>query len=238
MTAMLGALLGGLLLGFAGSFHCACMCGGIASGSLFVLQPKSPAERLALLLRLNGGRVALYALAGGIFAGAAGLTIGPGATASTYKMLQWASAAVLMWVGLATAGLLPRLAMPARLGSLAVATQRMIGPGRLLGGGRLPGGMTPLAMGVAWGMTPCPMVYAALFSATLTGTAAGGMAWMTGFGIGTMPAVIGAALGIAHLGRLRTSRWAEVVAGFAVAVFGLITVFVAWPQGGAFCLPF
>lgn len=229
MTEILGALLGGLLLGFAGSFHCACMCGGIASGSLFVLQPASAAERLLLLLRLNGGRVALYAVAGGIFAGVAGLTVNPTATAGTYKILQWVSAAVLMWVGLATAGLLPRLAMPERLGTLALATQRIVGPGRRAGG------MTPLAMGVAWGMTPCPMAYAALFSAAFTGSAMGGVAWMTGFGLGTMPAVVGAALGIAHLGRLRTSRWAEVVAGLAVAAFGLFSVFFAWPQ--AFCLP-
>lgn len=232
MTAIFGALLGGLLLGFAGSFHCACMCGGIASGSLFVLQPATPAERLLMLLRLNGGRVALYAVAGGLFAGVAGLTVGPSATAGTFKLLQWAGAAVLMWVGLATAGVLPRLAMPERLGSLALATQRMLGPGSR------GGGMTPLAMGVAWGMTPCPMVYAALFSAALTGSAASGAVWMAGFGIGTMPAVIGAALGIAHLGRLRTSRWAEVAAGLAVAAFGLFSALVTWPQLGAFCLPF
>ena len=229
---VLGALLGGLLLGFAGSFHCACMCGGIASGALFLLKPPTPAERFMMLVRLNGGRVALYALAGGILAGTAGLTIGPNATATTYKILQWASAAVLMWVGLALAGVLPRLALPQGLGTLSLATQRLISPLRL------PPSMTPMAMGVAWGMTPCPMAYAALFSAMMTGSAAGGIAWMAGFGLGTIPAVMGASLGIEWLSRLRSSRWAEVAAGVAVAAFGLFTATFTWPKNGAFCLPF
>lgn len=231
MIEVVSALLGGLLLGFAGSFHCACMCGGIASGALFMLRPPGAAERLAMLVRLNGGRVALYALAGGVLAGVAGLSLGPSTTATTYKLLQWSSAAVLMWVGLALAGLVPRMALPERLGSLPLAAQRLILPARL------PAGVTPVAMGIAWGMTPCPMVYAALLSATMTGTVAGGATWMTGFGLGTVPGVMGASLGIAWLGRLKASRGAEVAAGFAVAAFGLLSVSVPWPRLIAFCLP-
>lgn len=232
MTGLGGALIGGLLLGLAGSFHCALMCGGIASGSLFMLQPKSGTERVLTLLRLNGGRIALYTLAGGVFAGTAGLTIGPGATATTYKILQWASAAVLMWVGLALAGVLPRLALPERLGALGVATQRVLAPARM------PASLTPVAMGMVWGMTPCPMAYAALFSAMMTGSVAGGMMWMAGFGLGTLPGVLGASLGIAQLSRLRASRWAEVTAGLAVAAFGLFSATASWPAIAAFCLPF
>lgn len=232
MTGIGGALIGGLLLGLAGSFHCALMCGGIASGSLFMVQPKTAAERIAMQLRLNGGRIAVYTLAGGIFAGTAGLTIGPGATAGTYKVLQWASAAVLMWVGLALAGVLPRLALPERLGSLSMATHRMLAPVRV------PPSLTPVAMGMAWGMTPCPMAYAALFSAMMTGSIAGGMAWMAGFGLGTLPGVLGAAFGISQLSRLRTSRGAEVAAGLAVAAFGLFSATASWPAIAAFCLPF
>ncbi len=228
---VLGALVGGLLLGLAGSFHCACMCGGIASGALFMLKPPAPAERFVMLVRLNGGRIGLYALAGGILAGTAGLTVGPDATAATYKLLQWAGAAVLMWVGLALAGVLPRLALPEGLGTLALATQRLVSPLAL------PPSMTPVAMGVAWGLTPCPMAYAALFSAMMTGSAMGGMAWMAGFGLGTLPGVLGAALGISWLARLRTSRRAEVAAGLAVAAFGLLTAVVSWPKVAAFCLP-
>lgn len=231
MTELLGALIGGLLLGLAGSFHCALMCGGIASGSLFMVQPKTGAERIVMQLRLNGGRIAVYTLAGGIFAGTAGLTIGPGATAATYKVLQWASAAVLMWVGLALAGVLPRLALPERLGSLSMATHRILAPARV------PASLTPVAMGMAWGMTPCPMAYAALFSAMMTGSIAGGMAWMAGFGLGTLPGVLGAAFGITQLSRLRASRGAEVAAGLAVAAFGLFSATASWPAIAAFCLP-
>jgi sulfite exporter TauE/SafE len=184
-----------------------------------------------MLVRLNGGRIALYALAGGIFAGTAGLTIGPNATAATYKLLQWASAAVLMWAGLALAGVVPRLALPERIGAVSAATGRFVAPAGL------PRGLTPVAMGVAWGLTPCPMAYAALFSAMMTGSALGGIAWMTGFGLGTLPGVLGASLGIAWIAQLKASRHAEVVAGVAVAAFGLFTVLVPWAQVAAFCFP-
>lgn len=232
MTDVPGALLGGLLLGLAGSFHCACMCGGIASGALFMLRPPSARERVAMLLVLNGGRIAVYALAGGAFAGAAGLAIGPAATATTYKLLQWLGAAVLMWVGLALAGAVPRLALPQRLGALSAAAQRVRLPT-----GHATGMAPPLAMGLTWGLTPCPMAYAALFSATMTGSLMGGVAWMTGFGLGTLPGVMGASLGIAQLSRLRASRGAEIVAGVAVAAFGLFSATASWPQLLAFCLP-
>lgn len=225
------ALAGGFVLGFAGSFHCACMCGGIATGAVMLIDPKNPRDRLTALVTLQAGRIMFYALAGAIFAGVAGMTIMPSLTAGTYKIAQWLSAATLMWVGLSMAGLLPRLAMPAgqSQSALATAATRVLGPMR--GHPRL----MPLALGATWGMTPCPMVYAALIPAALTGSIAGGAAWMLGFGLGTVPAVLGTALGLTALTRIRRWRGAEVVAGLAVAAFGLASVTAVWPVIAAWC---
>lgn len=230
MEGMLAIIAGGLLLGLAGSLHCACMCGGIASGALFLLHPASPPERMISLLLLQSGRITTYAAAGGALAAATSVTIDPTLTAASYRVLQYIGAAALMWVGLSTAGMLPRLALPAT-GSLSVSTyvDRAIAP---LRGHRVLG---PFALGLSWGLTPCPMVYAALFSAALTGAFSGGALWMTAFGLGTLPGVLGAVLGVSFLARLKGRAGAEMLAGLLIAVFGFSTLYFGWPAG-PFCV--
>lgn len=229
MSTLASTLLGGVVLGLAGSLHCACMCGGIASGGLFILNPQTRSERVAMLLRLQAGRILCYAIAGAIIASVASLTINPNLTAASYRLLQWAGAAVLMWVGLSMAGLVPSFALPGNLNNLPSAADRVLTPLK-----RYPAIM-PYALGLAWGLTPCPMVYAALFSAILTGSALGGFIWMAGFGLGTVPAVIATALGITAISRIRRSRAAETIAGLAIATFGVLTVTGAWPAIAAYC---
>lgn len=229
MTDPFSAFAGGLLLGFAGSFHCACMCGGIAASALMLVDPRDSRQRLVALVSLQLGRIAFYATAGGVFAGVAGMTITPELTAASFRLLQWLSAAVLMWIGLSMAGLLPRLALPGGAGPLAVASTHVLAPLR-----RHPR-LMPLALGATWGMTPCPMVYAALIPAALTASIAGGIAFMAGFGLGTVPAVVGTALGLSTLTRIRRWRGAEIVAGLAVAAFGLASITSVWPALAHFC---
>lgn len=229
MTGSAATLFSGLVLGLAGSLHCACMCGGIASGGLFILNPKTPAERIAMLLKLQAGRILCYAIAGAVIASVASLSVVPSMTSTTYRLLQWAGAAVLMWVGLSMTGLVPSLALPSDLGQLPRAMDRVLTPLR-----RHPS-LMPYALGVTWGMTPCPMVYAALFSAALTGSGVMGFVWMAGFGLGTVPAVVATALGVSTLSRVRKSRAAEAAAGLAIAAFAMLTVTGAWPKIAAFC---
>ena len=231
MDGLATALIGGLLLGLAGSVHCACMCGGIASGALFILNPHSPRERLRALLLLQAGRITVYALAGGTVASLLTIAIDPALTATSYRVLQWLGALVLMWTGLATAGMLPRLAIPALSGSsgLSLSASRVLAPlqrHQTLG---------PVALGLSWGLTPCPLVYAALLSAALMGSFATGTAWMLGFGAGTLPGVLGAALGISSLPRLARSKTTETVAGLAIAGLGFSSVYFNWLPSALIC---
>jgi uncharacterized protein len=229
MTTIATSLAGGFVLGFAGSFHCACMCGSIASGALFILNPRTYAERISSLFLLQGGRIATYAIAGAAMAGIAELTLGPGTTALTFRLLQWLSAAVLMWAGLSMAGLVPAIALPQTLGGLTTLSNRALASVR-----NYPT-VAPVSAGMVWGMTPCPMVYAALIPAMLTGSPAAGATWMLGFGLGTLPAVVGAALGVSALRDIRNSKFAQVIAGLAVAVFGLFSATRAFPELAALC---
>jgi hypothetical protein len=230
METLFAIVAGGFLLGLAGSVHCACMCGSIASGALFLLQPADRRERLRTLLLLQGGRIATYAAAGGAVAGTASLAIDPDLTATSFRALQWLSAVVLMWVGLSTAGMLPRLAMPvAGSVSLALAIEGFLAPLRRLHR------LGPFALGLSWGLTPCPMVYAALLSAALTGSSGAGALWMLAFGAGTLPGVVSAAFGVSWLSRMRRSSMAGPIAGLAIAAFGFSAAYLGWPLPGALC---
>jgi uncharacterized protein len=231
MMGLGSTFLSGLALGFAGSLHCACMCGCIASGSLFILNPNNPSERLTMLLKLQAGRIFCYTIAGGIIAGIATLTINPVATSGSFRAVQWASTAILMWMGLSMAGVVPSAALPIGLSKLPATVDRLLAPVR-----HRPRVM-PYALGITWGMTPCPLVYAALFSAALTGSPAGGVAWMTGFGLGTVPAVVATALGVTSLSRIRSSRGAQTAAGFAIAAFAVLTVLGTGPTLALLCGP-
>ena len=95
----------------------------------------------------------------------------------------------------------------------------------------------PYALGITWGMTPCPMVYAALFSAALTGSALGGASWMAGFGLGTVPAIVATALGVSKISRIRSPQFAQTAAGLAIAAFAGLSVMGTWPTLAMLCSP-
>ncbi len=232
METTLGILAGGFLLGLAGSLHCACMCGGIASGALFLIDPNDRRERLVTLLVLQAGRITTYAAAGAVVAGVIAVVVDPATTAWTFRILQWLGAFTLMWMGLATAGMLPRLAVP---GGGTLSTTALLGP--LVSRLRAYPRVSAYVMGLTWGLTPCPMVYAALMSATLAGSAYMGAVWMAGFGAGTLPGVLGAALGVSALSRVRKGPAAEMTAGLLVAAFGFVTLYFGWTPAHLFCRP-
>jgi len=230
MDGLAAILLGGTLLGLASSVHCACMCGAISSGALFMLDPRPGRQGHMTLLLLQAGRIATYAAAGGVVASAASIAVEPSTTAVSYRVLQFAGAAVLMWIGFATAGLLPKLAVPNGAAmSVATLAERATAPlrrHRTLG---------PVALGMTWGLTPCPMVYAALFTAAVSGSLANGALWMLAFGLGTLPGVLGATLGVSALSRIRRSPAADVVSGVLIAGFGFSTLYFGWPASAIVC---
>ena len=80
------------------------------------------------------------------------------------------------------------------------------------------------------------MVYAALFSAALMGSFFSGALWMLAFGVGTLPGVISAALGVSALSRIRRTPAVEVGAGLLIAAFGFSTVYFGAPVAGVLCV--
>jgi hypothetical protein len=183
-----------------------------------------------MLLLLQAGRISAYTLAGGAVAGLSSLAVDASSATVSFKVLQYLGAAALIWIGLATAGMLPRLPVPA---SGAFSAVSLLAPvtGRLRRHPRLG----PAALGLTWALTPCPMVYAALFTAALTGSAAGGALWMLAFGLGTLPGVVASVLGVSALSRMRRGAPAELAAGLLIAGLGFATLYLGQP-GGILCL--
>jgi sulfite exporter TauE/SafE len=68
-----------------------------------------------------------------------------------------------------------------------------------------------------------PVVYATLFYAMLSGSWLGGALMMLGFGLGTLPALVGTGLGILLLRRWATSVWLPNTVGLAILMLGIMS---------------
>lgn len=223
------SMAGGLLAGFASSLHCAGMCGGIASGLMLTLSPDdSTRSRARVILLAQLGRVSAY-----IFAGAFVGLIGSSVyfsfdRASAHLLLRWAAAVTLVYIGLSVAGWAPSLAGMDRVG------------GRVLSWLRAPLGgafsaASPVLAGFVWGFLPCGMVYAALFYAMMSGSAGGGAAIMAGFGLGTVPAVVGAAFGAQFLMRMGQRPGLRRGVGIVIIALGVASAAIPWRALAALC---
>jgi sulfite exporter TauE/SafE len=167
------------LLGLVGSLHCAGMCGPLA-----LALPVAGNSRAAFVLgRLayNGGRVATYAVLGGLF----GMV---GQTAALAGLQRWVSltAGVLILVGLFAS---TKLALTAPVTRSVAALKS--GLGTLLRRRSL-GAL--LLLGLLNGLLPCGLVYVACAGAAASGAVVRGVEHMLVFGAGTVPLMLGMSL--------------------------------------------
>lgn len=225
--------IAGLLLGFSSSLHCFGMCSGIASSLHFAAQsgrswPQDDPWSAAVLI--NGGRIAAYVLAGATVGAAGSSVIGAFDHTLEHFILRWAAAAALAWIGLSMLDLVP---WPTGLHRLAsYVSSKMT---RIARTASLPPKMGLLMSGVAWGFLPCAMVYAALFYAMLSGSWLGGALAMGGFGVGTLPALLAAGLGLPILRRRATSTWLRNAVGLAIITVGVVSAIIPPSTLAAWC---
>lgn len=231
MDPLLLGISGGFGLGLASTLHCAGMCGGLAASLLHFGEARSAAEGMRIAALTQTGRILSYSLAGAL-AGAVGAPAMSWLDREVaFRLAQWASAAALMWIGLSTAGLLPTLSVLDRLlAPVANVLSRVPLP-------RSRRYATALVGGLAWGMMPCAMVYGALFTALLSGSAAGGSAVMMAFGLGTLPGLAVATAGFRTLAALGSRREFRLAAGLAIGLLGFLTVWIPHRASDAICAP-
>ncbi len=164
------------LLGLAGSLHCGAMCGPL----LLALAKARPAHWNRAVGRIvyHLGRLAAYSALGLLF-GLAGHALALGG------LQRWLS--LSLGFGLLAGGLVSQ-----RLG-LSAAVFRWTGWIRRAMGGLLAHHSVASqgALGALNGLLPCGLVYVATAGATATGSALSGAAFMTSFGLGTWPLLLG-----------------------------------------------
>ncbi|MCZ8321033.1 MAG: sulfite exporter TauE/SafE family protein [Novosphingobium sp.] len=224
------AVAGGVLLGLASSLHCAGMCGPIAASLTWATAPASRFGGGERLLYLQAGKALAYLVAGAIVGHLGSLTFGWLDREQGFRVLQWAAAASLTWVGLSTLGLLPPVAGIDRL-LRRLASHIPVGTGA---------GLTavlghPVLAGFGWGLIPCGMVYAAIFTAALTGSGPSGALLMAGFPLGTMPAVTVAALGLTSARQIIRGPASRLTVGCGLVLVGPLSLALSLP-GGPLCV--
>jgi len=175
--------------------HCLGMCGPLVCAASLPLRG-SPVSALALY---HAGRIASYALLGALL-GALGSLMPAGVNTLVWQaVLSLLAAAALVWVALGLLEIFP-LASPAFAGRVSRWLTRSVG------GVAGAHGWQRLGLGAANGLLPCGPVYTIAVAALAAGGPLHGALAMAVFGAGTLPLLVGLALGLRRIGqRLRLS---------------------------------
>jgi len=173
-------IVAGIFFGFAGSMHCIGMCGPIV-----LALPVGEHSLLQFTFSrfvYHFGRVLTYAIMGIV----AGILGGRLLLPVFQQNLSIVAGAVII-VSVIARRFRGRVAVtiPA-FGRLTQELQRIIAD--LLRERSLP---SLFALGMANGLLPCGFVYVAMTTAAVTANPVGGSLFMVGFGLGTVPAMIG-----------------------------------------------
>ena len=198
-----------IIAGLAGSGHCLAMCGGMAS----LHAARRNARPLLDTLLYNTGRVISYSVGGLLVAGvgeAAGLREGLAILGVNLRII---AGGIIVLAGLY---LLTGKQLFAPFERIGAGFWRFISPlaGKALRG---EGRASLLGLGLLWGWLPCGLVYSMLALAASSADAMQGMLIMSGFGLGTLPAMM--ATGIAGLklkGLLNRKGVRRFAAGFLI----------------------
>jgi sulfite exporter TauE/SafE len=184
----------GLSFGLVTGLHCLQMCGPIAlavgGGRALVLY--------------NAGRVVTYTVLGAL-AGSVGKAL----------MFLGGTATVIAGAAMIVAGLLMTGIVPSK----DLITIRPGGRFSRLTGGLLRAGRNKFLLGLALGLLPCGLVYAALLKAMHAAGPAAGAVTMFAFGLGTSVALFAVGYGAAFCG-----RWMQRLAPISVMIGGAVLV--------------
>lgn len=202
-------------IGLAGAGHCLGMCGGIAA-ALNLGQQRGIVTTLAY----HAGRLCSYAALGAILAGLAG----------TIDLAQWTlslrylAAVLLVAMGLSIGGWWRGISVLERAGSfLWKPVQRLVG--KLL---PLRHWSAALVLGLGWGLMPCGLIYSALAWSATSQHAASGALLMLLFGLGTLPAMLGASVFASFARDLLSRRGLKKLLAVALIAAGLWSFAVTW----------
>jgi len=212
------------------------MCGGIA----IAVEQKQTSPVIATinvvhrsrrqwwgeLLVMHAGRLATYILLGALM-GAVGATVWKQEYLPVQRLLYGAGSLLLVLTGVwLLRGRVMRAAWLERLATVAASRimqgVQLLGvpmPSRLSRRGPM---VRRFAMGLAWGLVPCGMIYSALALALLAGNSLSGALVMAAFGLGTLPNLLVISGLSGHLRRLSRRPAIRTAAALVVIGFGVL----------------
>lgn len=229
-------------IGLLGGVHCIGMCGPVVSmydGARTYSDGGTPTGRFYYHGLFNLGRTVSYALLGGLFG-----ALGNALYLTMDKLLTIANAlrgtmgivlgALIIYHGISTVAgrhgsVLQKLPIP----SIATDTLRDGVSSRIA---RAANGRDIVGLGLIHGLVPCPMLYAAFVYVFAVGSPIDGIAALTAFGLGTVPAVFlyGTTLGSvdpAQMSRLhRALGCAFVLLGYVLFAHGSMALGIRFPH--------
>lgn len=225
MDALTTSLITAFLLGLFSSAHCIAMCGSVI-GALTLTLPveirQQPRKMFPFVFNYNVGRILSYAIAGGIV----GFIASPLTQINGLSVLRYLSVLVMIGMGLYLAGWFPKFAHAEKIGAPIWRKLQPIGqkllPVRTL--------KQAFLLGAVWGWLPCGLVYAGLAVAATTGDPIYAASVMLAFGLGTLPAVMGAGMFAGMLASLARNQLFRKLAGLLIIVMALLLLL--WPHGG------
>jgi sulfite exporter TauE/SafE len=204
-----------MLAGLLGSGHCIGMCGPLALTLGAGARLKTNLQRQ---LVYSAGRIFTYAFCGAVaaFAGV-WLAAHTRSLVVSQAWLALGAGGLLVLVGLASVGLLPRPAIRlfgrAPCGA-ASAVKTLLTASPL---------SSVFLAGAATGFIPCGLVYAFLLKAGSTGSPGQGALVMAAFGIGTVPLMVAVGAGGSLLTLTARTRMLRI-AGWCVVLTGCVTM--------------
>ena len=216
-----------LLLGLVASGHCSLMCGGITAAlGLASARDARGGPLLRLLLGYQLGRVASYALAGLLLAGALGSIVAWLDIEIVRRLLRLLAALVLLSAALVAFGLMDDLMRTPgrRLWSVLSPLGRRLLP--------VSSVSRAVAFGAVWGWMPCGFVYSVLLVAALEMNAARGALTMAAFGAGTIPAMLLGSYGASRVARLAARPLARKLTGAVLLASAVVTLAGPWWMQG------
>lgn len=211
----MGALAAAALVaGFLGGVHCIGMCGGIAGA----LSAAARGPALRRQAAFNVGRIVSYTAAGALAGGLGSLVQSLGPVNAAQTALFIVANVFMVLLGLYVAGWGRSLL---RLESAGGALWRRIEPLRRH---FLPidSDARALGAGAVWGWIPCGLVYSMLALALASGSAAAGAGVLAAFGLGTLPAMVGAGVAAQRLFEVRRNPWVRRGAGMAIIALAVV----------------
>jgi sulfite exporter TauE/SafE len=171
------------ILGLLGSLHCVGMCGPIALALPFSKQ--RPVHAFWGGLTYNLGRISMYAIWGGLigFFGRGLFIMG---LQSAFSITIGVLMLLAVFFSLNLEGRINRLPLLAKGRQWVMQTM-----GRYLQSQSLT---AQFKVGILNGMLPCGLVYAAIGGAVATGSVVYSVLYMSLFGLGTLPLMLGTAV--------------------------------------------